>query len=134
VQGPTRAQLAERCLVLLVTLHTIGVGTMLLLTPVWSCRVFGGWTTLGPLFFPRQSGIFHFALAFAYLHEYFRHRSVTVLVVTKGLALLFLLSGAVLDTVPWVVPFSGIADGMMGAAVLLLHRQAQKAGVRQHAV
>lgn len=126
-------QTVERWLVALITLHTLGVGSMLLFAPAWSCTVFGGWTALGPLFFPRQSGIFHFILAFAYLHEYHRHRGVTIMVVAKGLALLFLVSCAALDGVPWVVPFSGITDGMMGATILLVHRRVLEASGREPA-
>jgi hypothetical protein len=118
-----RFEIVERSLVLLITAHTLGVGSMLLFAPAWSCQVFGGWTALGPLFFPRQSGIFHFILAFGYLHEYFRHRGVTIMVAAKALALGFLLACAALDAVPWVVPFSGITDGLMGLTILLLHRR-----------
>jgi hypothetical protein len=112
----------ERWLVILITAHTVAVGTMLLLAPAWSCTVFGGWKTMGPLFFPRQSGIFHFILAFAYLWEYFKFRTVTIMVVAKTLALVFLLGCAALDGVPWVVPFSGITDGLMGVTILVVHR------------
>ncbi len=123
-----RLETIERWLVALITAHTLGVGSMLLFAPAWSCTVFGGWTTLGPLFFPRQAGIFHFVLAFAYLYEYSRYRNVAVMVVAKGLALVFLLSCSILDGVPWVVPFSGITDGMMGATILLVHRRVRKTG------
>ena len=122
VPNPSRTQAVERCLVLVVALHAIGVGAMLLLAPAWSCRVLGGWTALGPLFFPRQSGIFHFILAYAYLWEYFRLRTVTIMVVAKTVAVVFLLACTALDGVPWVVPFSGVTDGMMGVTILLVHR------------
>jgi len=118
----------ERWLVALITAHTVGVGAMLLFAPEWSCTVFGGWSSLGPLFFPRQSGIFHFILAFAYLLEYRRLRTVTIMVVAKALALLFLLSCAALDGVPWVVPFSGVTDGLMGLTIFVVHRAAAKEG------
>jgi hypothetical protein len=117
-----RLELLERWLVLLITAHTIGVGAMLLFAPAWSCTVFGGWTDLGPLFFPRQSGIFHFVLAFAYLYEYFRYRGVAIMVAAKSLAVFFLLGCAALDGVPWVVPFSAVTDGLMGAAVIAVRR------------
>jgi len=121
----------ERWLVLLITAHTLGVGAMLLFAPEWSCTVFGGWSSLGPLFFPRQSGIFHFILAFAYLWEYRRLRTVTIMVAAKALALLFLLSCAALDGVPWVVPFSGVTDGLMGLTILVVHRAAAKGAAAQ---
>ena len=112
----------EPWLVSLIAAHTVGVGMMLMFAPVWSCTVFGGWPTLGPLFFPRQSGIFHLVLAFAYLYEYFRYRGVTIMVVAKTLAVVFLLACAFLDGVPWVVPFSAVTDGLMGLAVVAVRR------------
>ena len=112
----------EPWLVSLIAAHTVGVGVMLMFAPVWSCTVFGGWPALGPLFFPRQSGIFHFVLAFAYLLEYFRYRGVTIMVVAKSLAVVFLLACAALDSVPWVVPFSAVTDGLMGLTVIAVRR------------
>jgi hypothetical protein len=35
-------------------------------------------------------------------------------------AVLFLLLMYAVDAVPWVVPLSGVADGLMGLAVVLL--------------
>jgi hypothetical protein len=124
----------ERILVVLITAHTVGVGSMLLLVPAWSCTVFGGWTTMGPLFFPRQSGIFHFVLAFAYLWEYFRFRTVAIMVVAKGLAVVFLIGCALLDGVPWVVPFSGVTDGLMGLTILAVHGAVRQTGSRESRV
>jgi len=123
-----RAASLERWLVVLVAAHTVGVGSMLLLAPAWSCMVFGGWTSMGPLFFPRQSGIFHFVLAFAYLYEYFRHGGIAVMVAAKALAFVFLLGCTAFDAVPWVVPFSAVADGLMGATALALRRLKGPAG------
>jgi hypothetical protein len=112
----------EPWVVSLIAAHTVGVGLMLLLAPVWSCTVFGGWPALGPLFFPRQSGIFHFVLAFAYLYEYFRHRGVVIMVSAKAFAVVFLLGCTILDGVPWVVPFSAVTDGLMGLTVIAVRR------------
>jgi hypothetical protein len=120
----------ERWLVVLITAHTVGVGAMLLLVPAWSCSVFGGWSEVGPLFFPRQSGIFHFILAFAYLRDYFRSGSVSLMVAAKGLAFVFLLGCTALDHVPWVVPFSAITDGMMGVTIFVVHRAVRSASRR----
>jgi hypothetical protein len=122
--------LLERWAVVLVALHTLGVGTMLLLAPGWSVLTFSHWPRVDPLFFVRQGGVFHFVLAFAYLFEYFRHRGVTVLVAAKAAAFAFLLASTLAGEVPWVVPFSGLVDGSMGLVVLLLHRAAQRSAVR----
>ena len=83
---------------------------------------FGGFGAVSPLFFARQAGVFHFVAGTAYLVEYFRYRGVLLLVITKSVAVVFLLTTSGLDSVPWVVPLSGVADGVMGLAVVLLRR------------
>lgn len=117
----------ERWLVVLVAVHSLAVGAMLLLAPGWSVR-FAGWSGAEPLFFPRQAGAFHFVVAFGYLHEHLRWRGVTLLVVTKGIALVFLGAAFALGEAAWSVPLSGLADGLMGAAVWAVHRRAVAAG------
>ncbi len=117
--GPVAApRLIERWLVVLVALHSYAVGCMLLFAPQWAAA-FAGWQDEPhPLFFLRQAGVFHFVLATAYLIEYVRYRGVAVLVSAKSFALVFLLLETALFPVGWAVPFSGVADGLMGAAVL----------------
>jgi hypothetical protein len=115
--------LHERWLILLIVAHTAGVGCILLFVPEWGLR-FGGWKEgINPLFFARQAGIFHFVLVCGYLIEYFRYRGVSLLVTAKTIALVFLLLMAVIDDVPWAVPFSGVADGAMGLVAFLVHRR-----------
>jgi hypothetical protein len=118
--GPDLAR-AERALVVLIAVHSIVVGLFLVLAPEWGAR-FGGFGPVQPLFFARQAGAFHFVAATAYLLEHFRYRGVLLLVVTKSVAVVFLLVMTALDSVPWVVPLSGVADGLMGLAVVLLRR------------
>jgi len=125
-----RLTAVETWLVVLISAHTVAVGAMLLLAPVWSCTVFGGWSTIGPLFFPRQAGIFHFVLAFGYLWEYFRHRGIALMVAAKAFALVFLLAATAFDQVPWVVPFSGLIDGAMGVVIVLVHLAAARQRTR----
>jgi hypothetical protein len=112
---------AERALVVLIAVHSIVVGLFLVLVPEWGARL-GGFGALSPLFFARQAGAFHFVAATSYLVEYFRYRGVLLLVITKSVAVVFLLMTSALDEVPWVVPLSGVADGFMGLAVVLLRR------------
>jgi len=112
----------ELWLVGLIAAHTVAVGAMLLAFSSWSVLVFAGWPHADPLFFPRQAGIFHFVLAFCYLWEYFRYRGIAILVVAKTLAMVFLLGATLLDHVPWVVPLSGVMDGLMGLAVVAVRR------------
>ena len=118
-----REQLAlfERWLVWLIAVHSIGVGVVLTFFPAWATG-FGGWSDLNNFFFVRQGGIFHFVVAFGYLLEYRRHGGVTLLVVTKTMACVFLLGSVAGGETAWSVPFSGVTDGMMGLVVGLLRR------------
>jgi len=114
----------ERVLVVLVILHSVAVGMALLTVPDFALR-FGGWEETGPAFFPRQAGVFHIVLAMGYAIEYFRHRGITLLLSAKSIAFVFLgFSTLLMWPAPWIVPFSALADGLMGYAVALVHRRA----------
>jgi hypothetical protein len=115
----------ERWLVVLIALHSAGVGAILTFFPGFACRL-AGWGEVTPDFFPRQGGVFHFAVAFGYLYEQFRHRGVALLLFTKALATIFLLAVSALGDMPWAVPFSGVMDGLMGAAAYLAHRRSSR--------
>ncbi len=112
----------ERWLVWLIAAHSVAIGGMLLVAPAWAVR-FAGWEGAEPLFFLRQAGVFHLVVASGYVLEYRRSGTVTLLAVTKGMACTFLLASALLTDTAWSVLFSGITDGAMGGAALLVHRQ-----------
>ncbi len=111
----------ERTLVVLIALHSVVVGLFLTLATDWGAR-FGGFPSPVPLFFPRQAGAFHFVVAAIYLVECFHYRGVGLLVMTKSMAVVFLFLTTALDDVPWLVPLSGLGDGLMAVAVVLLRR------------
>ena len=115
----------ETLAVVAVALHSYAVGAMLLFFTEWTLR-FAGWGALDSLFFPRQSGAFHFVVATAYLLEYFRLRGIVLLVTAKAIAVLFLL---VLNPwrTAWSIPFSGVFDGLMLVGMLVLHAKARRA-------
>ncbi|MCP4901747.1 MAG: hypothetical protein GY906_32690 [bacterium] len=115
----------ELWLVLAITLHTLIVGLMLLVVPAWATK-FGGWVDADPLFFTRQAGIFHVVLVCAYLLEYFRWRSVSMIVIAKSIAVVFLLGATLLDSVPWAVPVSAVLDGGMALVTFVLHSRVIK--------
>jgi hypothetical protein len=119
---PERAKRSEDVLVLLVALHTFAIGVALLVVPEWALRV-GGWQSIPPLFFPRQAAVFHFVVGFGYLWELRQHRSIALLLFAKSAALVFLVTAALVWPAPWFVPFAGVADGLMAAAVWWLHRR-----------
>ena len=87
--GADRSTL-ERRLVVWIALHSFAVGCALLFLPHWSTRL-AGWDVLVPSFFARQAGVFHFLVATGYLLEYFRNGTVTLLLLTKASAVLFLI-------------------------------------------
>lgn len=113
----------ERLAVHLVALHSVAVGSGLLFLTRWGAAL-GGWPDVTPLFFARQAGIFHFVVVAGYLLEYHRTGGVTFLLVTKSIAVGFLLAMTALDRGPWMVPASAAGDALMGVAVWILHRRA----------
>jgi len=115
---------AEKLLVVLIALHSYAVGAMLLFFPDWSVH-FGGWPdAVYPQFYIRQGGAFHLVLATAYLIEYFRTRSVTLLIFAKCCATVFLTSCSIYYGYPWVLPLSAAADAAMGVCAFVVHRKA----------
>ncbi len=111
----------EQALVVLIAAHSLVVGLFLTLATDWGAR-FGGFPSPVPLFFPRQAGAFHFVVAAIYIIEYFHYRGVSLLATTKSIAVVFLFLASALDSVPWVVPLSGVGDGLMAVSVVLLRR------------
>ncbi len=114
----------ETIAVALVALHSYLLGLMLMFVPAWTLR-FAGWGELGELFFPRQSGAFHLVVATAYLLEYFRNRSILLLVAAKATAVIFLLALNPWASA-WSIPFSGILDGLMLVGMIFLHVQVRR--------
>ena len=110
----------ERILIVLIALHSVAVGIMLMFFAEWAVG-FAGWTGAEPIFFIWQAGAFHFVLAAGYLVEHLRHRSITLLLIAKTTAFVFLLGGSLLADTPWSVWFSGFADGTMALVAYLVH-------------
>ncbi len=123
---PRRLLLLERWTIWLVALHSAIVGLMLLGAPAWSVR-FAGWPAASPLFFPQQAGVFHFVVVLGYIQEFHATRGVRLLVATKTIAFVFLISTWLAGEAAWSVPFSGIADGAMGLGVALLDHWRRRA-------
>lgn len=109
----------------LIVAHSVGVGVLLTFFPAWATS-FGGWDDLDAFFFTRQGGIFHFVVAFAYGYEWLRLRGVTILVVTKSVACMFLVGATVAGEAAWSVPFSAVGDGLMGLVTFAIHLLASR--------
>jgi hypothetical protein len=108
----------EGLLVLLIALHSYGVGLMLLFASAFALRL-GGWGDEGTLFFARQGGVFHLVIATFYLVDYFRRDSILPIVIAKTIAVVFLFWLAALGE-PWLVWMSAVVDLLMLLSVLWL--------------
>ena len=117
----------ETWLVVLIALHSYAVGVVLLFLTRWGID-FGGWGEASPLFFARQAGIFHVVVATGYLLEYFRSRTVALMLMAKLTAVVFLTSMMWVEETPWAVPLSAVGDGLMGIVVWIVHRKAAATG------
>ncbi len=115
-------EIHEKWLIILVALHSLAIAFAFFSGPHLLVR-FGGWERIEPVFFAYQAGAFHVALASAYLIEYFKYRGVAVMLAAKSIAFVFLLVTPIFVSVPWAVPFSGVADGAMALVVWLVHRK-----------
>ncbi len=116
----------ESWLIVLIAVHSVTVGLFLLFLTRWGVD-FGGWEGLNLTFFARQAGSFHIVVAIGYLLEYFRHREVTFLLVTKIIAVLFLVSMMMVESVPWALPLSALGDGLMVPLVYFVHARGEAA-------
>jgi hypothetical protein len=124
--GPDYRRL-ERWLIVLIALHSYAVGVFLLFLTRWGVA-FGGWDNVSTLFFPRQAGVFHLVVATGYLIEYFRYRGIVLMVTAKLTAVVFLFGMMAVGESSWAVPLSAVGDGLMGVAVLWIHRKASAQG------
>ncbi|MEJ2085181.1 MAG: hypothetical protein P8Y44_05805 [Acidobacteriota bacterium] len=115
----------EDWLIVMIAVHSFTVGVFLLFFTRWGVA-FGGWQDLHLTFFARQVGAFHFVVAIGYLLEYFRYREVTFLLLTKIIAVLFLVSMMMVEPVPWALSLSALGDGLMALLVIFVHRRANR--------
>jgi hypothetical protein len=115
----------ERILIFLISLHSFIVGIMLMFFAEWAVQ-FAGWSGADPIFFIWQAGAFHFVLAAGYLVEHSRSGTISLLLIAKTTAFVFLLGGSLLYETPWSVWFSGVADGAMALTACLVHRAVTK--------
>ena len=65
-------------------------------------------------------------LAAGYLVEYSRTQTITLLLIAKTTAFVFLIGGSLLVENPWSAWFSGFADGAMALTAFLVHRAVKK--------
>jgi hypothetical protein len=106
-----------------IAAHSLVVGLVLLVVPGWAAS-FGGWGEADQLFFIRQGGAFHLVVAAGYVVEYLRHRSVSLMLIAKSLAVVFLGVSWAMDPGVWAVPLAAVGDGLMAVVIWWIHRRA----------
>jgi hypothetical protein len=112
----------------LVALHSYGVGLALIFLTRWGLG-FGGFEAES-YFFARQGGVFHLLVATVYLVEFRRYGTLDFMVLAKATATVFLFCSTALGE-PWVVALSGLGDGSMLVAALVVRRLG-RGGAPQH--
>ncbi len=114
-----------RVLLYLIALHSFFTGVGLVLQPEELIH-WGGWGDIAQPFFAAQGGVFHILMAMLYVVAARRDEARTVLVpyivFVKIAAAVFLLIYFLCVQPIWLVLVSGFADGIMGAALLVLYR------------
>ncbi len=112
----------------LIALHSIGFGISLIILPIPVIEFFG--FHLAEKFFAVQGGVFHIVVSLAYIMaalDIDRSAKLIVLSCTaKFMATLFLLSYYFFVNHIFMVIFSGIADCLMGLAILFTYLLYQK--------
>lgn len=125
MMAPPVTSRIESWLIGAIALHSLVVGLALLFLGRWGLAL-GGWSDVSPLFFSRQAGAFHVVVGIGYFLEYRRHGGISLLLVAKTVAVLFLLSMMWIDEAPWAVPVSALGDGLMALAAFTVHRLNQR--------
>jgi hypothetical protein len=112
----------------LIALHSFGFGISLIVLPISVIEFFG--FQLTEKFFAVQGGVFHIVVSLAYImaaRDLEHSEKLIILSCTaKFMATLFLLSYFFFVNHIFMVIFSGIADFLMGLAILLTYLMYQK--------
>jgi hypothetical protein len=112
----------------LIALHSIGFGISLIVLPIPVIEYFG--FHLAEKFFAVQGGVFHIVVSLAYIMAALDLDRATKLIIlsctAKFMATIFLLSYYIFVSHIFMVVFSGIADFLMGLAILWLYLLYQK--------
>ena len=112
------AGLVRRLVISLVALHSIALGWAMLLYPRWTLALCG-WEYAGGTFFPAQSGLFLLLLGGAYAAAIQRRSFAWFLVVSKAVAVVFLIAENFRGTAPDRVLVAAVLDGLMGTSVAI---------------
>ena len=107
----------------LIAIHSIGFGIALVVLPIPVIEFFG--FQLEEKFFAVQGGVFHIVVSLAYIMAALDLENAKKLIIlsctAKFMATLFLLTYYFFVSHIFMVIFSGIADFLMGLAVLITY-------------
>jgi hypothetical protein len=107
----------------LIAIHSIGFGIALVVLPIPFIEFFG--FQLAEKFFAVQGGVFHIVVSLAYIMaalDLDHAKKLIILSCTaKFMATVFLLSYYIFESHIFMVIFSGIADFLMGLAILFTY-------------
>jgi hypothetical protein len=113
--------------VLLVALHSVVLGSFIYLFTESFYRIIFH-AQVENLFFVRQSGLFLFCLGLFYLAPLTdlqkKYRLVPIVIVTKVLAVLFLVTNAHITRNPANIFLAAFLDGLMALILIVLYRRA----------
>lgn len=118
-----------RLAILLVGLHSCILGVAML-AATESLLPLLGFSGAIPLFFPSQSGIFMLILGIFYLAALVEPRYVWTIVVSKLLAVLFLVVHVALLEAPAIIGAACAGDATMLVAVVILLRRHERRAPR----
>jgi hypothetical protein len=111
-----RADRPLRWLILLVGAHSCLLGVLMLGAPRAVLGILGFPASL-PLFFPSQSGLFLLILGVCYLHAAAQPSYVFVILLSKALAVAFLVVHTVFFAAPPIIWAAASGDALMLAGV-----------------
>jgi hypothetical protein len=113
----------------LIAIHSFFVGIGLMFLPA-QFMTFFGFDLVYTNFFRAQGGIFHVVMVIAYIMAAHTYEKTNLLIIfsvsAKFIATVFLLSYFIFIKQIWTVALSGIADCIMGIAVLIVYRMYKK--------
>lgn len=107
----------EKRVLIVIALHSLALGSALLVAPLSAVR-FCGWEVGGPVFFPSQVGIFLMVLASAYAAAVRYRPFAWLLVLSRAVAVPFLVVHYCLGTAPGVLLGAAALDALMGLLVV----------------
>ena len=121
---PRQYRLLMQWILVLVAIHSIVFGLSLIVLPIPVIEYFG--FSLEEKFFADQGGVFHLIIAVAYImaarDPENSSRLVFLSYITKFTATVFLISYFLFEKQIIMVLLSGIADFLMGLAILVSYR------------